>query len=38
MAGNNYLAVVEGYMGQIKVNQMDGKAMTLIKTLRNRQK
>ena len=35
MAGNNYLAVAERCRGWIEVCQMDGKAMTFIRTMRN---
>ena len=35
MAGNNYLAVADRFTGWLEVYKMDGKAMTLIKTLRN---
>ena len=35
MAGTNYLAVADRFTGLIKLFKMDGKAMTLIKTLRN---
>ena len=35
MAGNNYLAVADRFTGWIEVYEMVGKAMTLIKTLRN---
>ena len=35
MAGNNYLAVADRVTGWIEVYRMDGKTMSLIKTLRN---
>ena len=35
LAGNNYLAVADRFTGWIELFKMDGKAMTLIKTLRN---
>ena len=35
MEGNNYLAVADRFTGWIELFKMDGKAMTLIKTLRN---
>ena len=35
MAGTNYLAVADRFTGWIELFKMDGKAMTLIKTLRN---
>ena len=35
MAGNNYLAVADRFTGWIEVYKMDGKTMSLIKTLRN---
>ena len=35
MAGTNYLAVGDRFTGWIELFKMDGKAMTLIKTLRN---
>ena len=35
LAGNNYLAVADRFTGWIELYKMDGKAMTLIKTLRN---
>ena len=35
MAGNNYLAVVDRFTGWIELYKMDGKTMSLIKTMRN---
>ena len=35
MAGHTYLAVADRFTGSIEVYKMDGKAMTLMKTLRN---
>ena len=35
LAGNNYLAVADRFTGWIQLYKMDGKAMTLIKTLWN---